>query len=85
VLQNSEEEVAAIFVQLESQRKLYKKYGVVVELDGTYNTNTKRYSLSHLHINDNNGDGQPVAFFFIKEEIIEAISDCLQIFIEVHK
>lgn len=37
----------------------------------------------HLLIEDNNGDGQPVAKFFIKEETTEAISACLKVFSEV--
>jgi len=83
VLHDPEGEVTAIFVQLEKQRKLYKMYGKVVEVDGTYKTTQAGFALYHLLIEDNNGDGQPVAFFFIREETTEAISECLQIFSEV--
>jgi hypothetical protein len=73
VLQNKENEVSAIFVQLEQQRKIYNKYGTVIELDGTYKTKNAGFALYHLLIHDNNGDGQPVAFFFVKEETTDAI------------
>ncbi|KAI9555984.1 hypothetical protein GHT06_018542 [Daphnia sinensis] len=82
VFQSSEKEIATIFVQVELQRKLYLKYGTVIQLDGTYNTTKAGFGLYHLLIHDNNRDGQPVAFFFIKEETTEAISECLQIFTE---
>ena len=32
---------------------------------------------------DNNGNGQPVALYFTKEETTVAISECLRIFVEV--
>jgi hypothetical protein len=83
VLHDPEGEVTAIFVQLEKQRKLYKMYGKVVEVDGTYNIDQAGFALYHLLIEDNNGDGQPVAMFFIREETTEAISECLRIFAEV--
>ncbi|KZS01196.1 Uncharacterized protein APZ42_002218, partial [Daphnia magna] len=82
VLYDGDGEVAAIFVQLERQRKLYKKYGKVLELDGTYKTTRAGFALYHILIEDNNGDGQPVAKFFIKEETIEAIAECLRVFSE---
>ncbi|KZR99533.1 Uncharacterized protein APZ42_004559, partial [Daphnia magna] len=82
VLDDGYGEVAAIFVQLERQRKLYQKYGKVLELDGTYKTTRAGFALYHILIEDNNGDGQPVAKFFIKEETIEAISECLRVFSE---
>ncbi|KZS02016.1 Uncharacterized protein APZ42_001107, partial [Daphnia magna] len=53
-----------------------------VEVDGTYRTTQAGFVLYHLLIEDDNGFGQPVAFFFIKEETTEAISECLQIFSE---
>jgi hypothetical protein len=83
VLQNSDDEVNAIFIQLEPQRKMYKNYGTVIEMDGTHGSNKSGFALYHLMIHDNNGASQPVAFFFIKEETKEAISECLQIFTEV--
>ncbi|KZS05694.1 Uncharacterized protein APZ42_031049 [Daphnia magna] len=82
VLHNSDGEVAAIFVQLEKQRQLYKTYGNVIELDGTYKTTRAGFSLYHLLIEDNNGDGQPVAMFFVKEETTDSISTCLEVFSE---
>ncbi|KZS03097.1 Uncharacterized protein APZ42_034260 [Daphnia magna] len=82
VLHNSDGEVAAIFVQLEKQRQLYKTYGNVIELDGTYKTTKAGFSLYHLLIEDNNGDGQPVAMFLVKEETTDSISTCLEVFSE---
>ncbi|KAK4006107.1 hypothetical protein OUZ56_011262 [Daphnia magna] len=70
------EEVAAIFVQLGKQRRLYSKYGAVLQLDGTYNTNKIGFALYHLMIVDNNGVSQPVAMFFIREETTESFFRC---------
>ncbi len=84
VLHNTDGEVAAIYIQLDKQRKMYKTYGNVIELDGTYRITNAGFSLYHLLVEDNNGDGQPVAKFFIKEETTDAISACLQVFSEVY-
>lgn len=83
VLHDADGEVAAIFVQMERQRKLYEKYGKLLQLDGTYRTTQAGFALYHLLIEDNNGSGQPVALFFLKEETTEAISACLKNFAEV--
>lgn len=84
VLHDADGEVAAIYVQMEKQRKLYKKYGKLIHLDGTYKTTQAGFALYHLLIEDNNGLGQPIALFFLKEEKTEAISACLRIFAEVN-
>jgi fructosamine-3-kinase len=70
---------------LEQQRKIYEKYGTVIELDGTYKTKNAGFTLYHLLIHDNNGDGPPVAFLFVNKETTDTISKCLQIFTEVNK
>jgi hypothetical protein len=36
ILRNEENEVSAIFLLLEQQREIYKKFGTVIELGGTY-------------------------------------------------
>jgi hypothetical protein len=58
---------------LEQQRKIYKVYGTVIELDGTYKTTNADFTLYHLLIHDNNGDGPPVAFLFVNKETTDAI------------
>ena len=43
-------EVAAIFIQLEKQRKLYHKYDIVVEMDGTYKITKIGFSLEMVEL-----------------------------------
>lgn len=83
VLQNSDDKFNAIFIQLEPQRKMYKNYRTFIDVDGTYNANKCSFALYHLIIHENNGAGQPIVLFFIKEETKKAKSECLQIFTEV--
>lgn len=49
----------------------------------TVNIGQSGFALYHILVEDNNGESQPVAFFFIKEETIEAISACLKGFADV--
>jgi hypothetical protein len=49
----------------------------------TVNIGQSIFALYHILVEDNNGESQPVAFFFIKEETIEAISACLKGFADV--
>ena len=84
VLHDDNDEVVAIFIQMEKQHRLYQKYGTILQLDGTYKTTKAGFSLYHLLIEDNNGDSQPVALFFLKEETMEAISECLKLFSQLN-
>ncbi|KZS03184.1 Uncharacterized protein APZ42_034156 [Daphnia magna] len=54
-------EIHEIYLQTESQRKLYSKIGTVLEMDGTYGTNNVGFSLYHLLCEDNNSESQPGA------------------------
>lgn len=75
-------EIHEIYLQTESQRKLYSKIGTVLEMDGTYGTNNVGFSLYHLLCEDNNSESQPGAQYFTKTETKDALSDFLRIFTE---
>jgi hypothetical protein len=65
--------------QTERQRYLLRKYGgSVVMLDATYKTTMWNMPLFVLHVVDNHGHGQPVAFFFIQYETQDAIAEALR-------
>lgn len=83
VVHNDEEEVCGIYFQTELQRKVYLKYGTVVEMDGTYGVTNVGFPLYHLLCEDNNGESQPVAQYFTRSEMMEDISKFLQMFSEV--
>jgi hypothetical protein len=68
ILRNEENEVSAIFVLLEKQRKFYKKYGTLIELDETYKTTNAGFTLDHLLIHDNNGVVNPSLFSSSKKK-----------------
>lgn len=74
---SEEKVVSSIFIQLHQQKQLYVKYGRVLQMDGTYKTNNNGFALYTLLCEDNNGTGQPIAFFFIKEETEMQISNNL--------
>ena len=78
-----EEEISLIYIQLEEQRNLFKKYGELVQLDATYKINQAGMPLFTLLVVDNYGFGQPVAFFFVKEEKATHVLHGLSIFAEV--
>nr|CAH8832097.1 unnamed protein product [Trichobilharzia regenti] len=53
---------------LDSQVQLYRKYGEVVCIDSTYNTNKDGYSLFQLVVTDNMGHGRPVFLAWTRRE-----------------
>ncbi|CAH8874201.1 unnamed protein product [Trichobilharzia szidati] len=53
---------------LESQVQLYRKYGEVVCIDSTYNTNKDGNSLFQLVVTDNMGHGRPVLLAWTRRE-----------------
>ena len=84
VLHGEDNVISLIFIQLKEQRELYKKYGEVVELDGTYKILKLSLALHPILVEDNwIGIVQPVAYFFVKEVTTESIMEGLSIFAAV--
>ena len=83
VLHGEDNVISLIFIQRKQQRELYKKYGEVVELDGTYKILKLSMALYTILVEDNYGIGQLVAYFFVKEETTESIMEGLSIFAAV--
>ena len=83
VLHGEDNVISLIFIQLKQQRELYKKYGEVVELDGTYKILKLSMALYTILVEDNYGIGQLFAYFFVKEETTESIMEGLSIFAAV--
>jgi len=69
-----------IYIQFDSQRQLFEDHGGLVQIDGTYKTNTSKYSLYTIFVEDNFGKGQPVAQYLIRQETTEWIMAGLEIF-----
>ncbi|XP_045028527.1 uncharacterized protein LOC116920635 [Daphnia magna] len=61
-------EIKCIYAQLSEQRRFYQRYGEVLQLDGTHSVTNTPMPLYTLIVKDNYGVGQPVAFFFKREE-----------------
>ena len=83
VLHGEDNVISLIFIQRKQQRELYKKYGEVVELDGTYKILKLSMALYTILVEDNYGIGQLFAYFFVKEETTESIMEGLSIFAAV--
>ncbi|KAK4028854.1 hypothetical protein OUZ56_021873 [Daphnia magna] len=73
-------DIQCIFVQLADQRRLYQKYGEVLQLDGTHNITQLSMPLYTLIVQDNFGVKQPVGFFFVREETEALIAARLKYF-----
>lgn len=72
--------VTFIYIQLAEQRKLFERFHETVQLDATHQTNKVGMPLYTLLVQDNFGLGQPVCYFFVKEETKERILAGLRIF-----
>lgn len=83
VLHDEEDFIDLLYIQLDCQRELFKKYGQLVQMDGTYKTNRTGMPLYTLLVEDNYGVGQPVCYFFVKEETTDALMSGLEIFTAV--
>ncbi|KAI9560248.1 hypothetical protein GHT06_014262 [Daphnia sinensis] len=73
-------DIQCIYVQLADQRRFYQKYGEVLQLDGTHNVTQLSMPLYTLVVQDNFGVGQPVGFFFVREETEALIAMGLKYF-----
>ncbi|EFX69283.1 hypothetical protein DAPPUDRAFT_258844 [Daphnia pulex] len=82
VIFDEQGDVTCIFVQLAAQRILYQQYGESVQIDATHGATDVPMPLYTLIVTNNFVVGQPVAFFFVREETTENISIGLKQFAE---
>ncbi|XP_057372194.1 uncharacterized protein LOC130693083 [Daphnia carinata] len=69
-----------IYIQLQIQVELFDKYPEAIQLDGTHRTKKLEMPLYTIRIKDKFGLGQPVCFFFVREETTEGIKAGLTYF-----
>ena len=62
---------------------MYQRYGEMIEIDGTYKTNLISMPLYTILCEDNYELGQPVAFYFVRDEKRSNIDAGLEIFSQV--
>ncbi|KZR99524.1 Uncharacterized protein APZ42_004573, partial [Daphnia magna] len=80
IVHDEDNEVVQIFIQSQEQRELFKKFGEVVEIDGTYKVDKAGMPLYTIVIEDNFGIGQPICYMFLREETTASIFAGLEIF-----
>lgn len=83
IVHDEDNEVVQIFIQSQEQRELFKKFGEVVEIDGTYKVDKAGMPLYTIVIEDNFGIGQPICYMFLREETTASIFAGLEIFAKV--
>lgn len=83
VFYDEDNNISLICVQLARQKEKYRLYGHVIELDGTYKTNSLGMPLYTLLVEDNFGVGQPVFHAWMRQENTESITLALKTFSEV--
>jgi MULE transposase domain len=83
VIHDEHDVITHIFIQLSIQKDLYKKFGHLVQYDGTHRTNKCGMPLYTLLIEDNYGVGQPVWYCFMREETTDSIKLALETFAQV--
>ena len=77
-----EEIVKIIFFQDSAMKEQFKKYGLIIFLDGTYSLNNKDYILIPILVVDNHNRHQLAAWAFVSNEKKEQIQSLLRIFKE---
>lgn len=83
VVHDENNEVAQILIQTKEQRELFKKFGDLVEIDGTYRVTKTDMPVYTILVEDNFGVGQPIGYLFLREETTISIKTSLQLFAEV--
>ena len=84
IAKDSKGVITIIYIQLKIQKKWYNLFGEVCQLDGTYRLlRICMYSLYTVMVSDNNGNGQPVAFFLVRDETKKSIKQGLKMFAKV--
>ncbi len=72
--------IKVIFIQSGRMRKLVKKYGKVVMVDGTYNLSNRQYVLMPFHIIDHNYRTRVCAFSLVSNETQSVMKVAMEFF-----
>lgn len=83
VVHDENNEVAQILIQTKGQCELFKKFGDLVEIDGTYRVTKTSMPLYTILVEDNFGIDQSICYIFWREETTISINTSLQLFAEV--
>ncbi|KZS02854.1 Uncharacterized protein APZ42_034560 [Daphnia magna] len=83
VVHDENNEVAQILIQTKGQCELFKKFGDLVEIDGTYRVTKTSMPLYTILVEDNFGIDRSICYIFWREETTISINTSLQLFAEV--
>jgi hypothetical protein len=68
---NDKDELECLFVQTDYMEEWYNKYGYLMNIDGTYCVMVENFLLFHTVCQNENLNGVPVAYCFMKNETKE--------------
>ena len=71
-----------LFIQTSEMKEMFEKSPNMIFMDNTYNVNMEGYSLNVILVDDENGNGKPVAYTYMRRETKENLTRIMEIFAE---
>ena len=69
-----------LFIQTSEMKTMFQKSPNMIFMDNTYKVNLEGYTLNVIQVDDENGNGKPVAYTFLRRETKENLTRVMEIF-----
>ena len=69
-----------LFIQTSEMKEMFEKSPNMIFMDNTYNVNIEGYPLNVILVDDENGNGKPVAYTYMRRETKENLTRVMEIF-----
>ena len=69
-----------LFIQTSEMKTMFQKSPNMIFMDNTYKVNLEGYTLNVILVDDENGNGKPVAYTFLRRETKENLTRVMEIF-----
>ena len=69
-----------LFIQTSEMKSMFERFPSMIFMDNTYNKNVEGYTLNVILVDDENGNGKPVAYTYTRRQTKENLTRIMEIF-----
>ena len=69
-----------VYKQTSKMQEMFQNFPTIIFMDNTYNVNIEGYILNAILVEDENGNGKPVAYSYMRRESKETLRRIIEIF-----
>ena len=77
---DEESNLDLLYIQTSKMQEMFQNFPTIIFMDNTYNVNIEGYILNAILVEDENGNGKPVAYSYMRRESKETLMRIKEIF-----